>query len=555
MESLLGQTLGGKKEHVAFKWFRFVTFGIAIASLVMSIIGLSLGNKSYLESSLFAYEFPNWADFMPVDAGKVVSISPSGNVMEGAGVSINRNETETFNKKALKNVKVWNVNDWLIVTASNGLLRFFEIDPSSIAMSGLEQQLPQINGADMVIDNFIRMSNTTFVLLGSNVLLPFTVDFKFNGPHDISITCTLGSTTALPTGASYPKIDYMDEKTVCVSYEGADNQLYTFIAETAKDAQGNLKMSMNTPVSFSYKYGYHGIAGLSSKNYIVAATGEEFNSSSSGRPERNLRVALVTLDNSKNLVVANWTVLPFSMSMNYFDMDNFDERNIFIAYTNSFNNNGIEMILLHYDQSSNSLYWGSSLTYKSSGAVINNSKLVLSLLAMDRLALTYSDASAHGSLAMGMVELTSAGDLVKTGPEFIITRPQRGTTVSDWYFDTCMTAPWRFVIVESQVNNQGSYSTMHIGSYGPRPVGVVTKSLFGKSLVQFAGTVGVSNQKLTPGYMYYTNENGELLRGRPAGFAHREFGAFYVSNGNYLLSLHNQVGIAVSESELLLKFY
>lgn len=45
MESLLENTLGGKKEKTQSKLCRVLTFCIAVASLVMSFIGLSLGNK------------------------------------------------------------------------------------------------------------------------------------------------------------------------------------------------------------------------------------------------------------------------------------------------------------------------------------------------------------------------------------------------------------------------------------------------------------------------------------------------------------------------------
>ena len=55
--------------------------------------------------------------------------------------------------------------------------------------------------------------------------------------------------------------------------------------------------------------------------------------------------------------------------------------------------------------------------------------------------------------------------------------------------------------------------------------------------------------------MYYTNDRGMILPGGPAGYMHNDFGVFYVQSrmDNSLLSLQNQIGMAVSESEILIK--
>ena len=45
--------------------------------------------------------------------------------------------------------------------------------------------------------------------------------------------------------------------------------------------------------------------------------------------------------------------------------------------------------------------------------------------------------------------------------------------------------------------------------------------------------------------------------GRPYGYNHAEFGSFYVDawRDRQLCALHNQIGIAVSEKELLIRTY
>ena len=47
MQPLLDQTIGTKNENLKSKIFRILTFAIAIASLIMSITGLSFANKVF----------------------------------------------------------------------------------------------------------------------------------------------------------------------------------------------------------------------------------------------------------------------------------------------------------------------------------------------------------------------------------------------------------------------------------------------------------------------------------------------------------------------------
>ena len=215
--------------------------------------------------------------------------------------------------------------------------------------------------------------------------------------------------------------------------------------------------------------------------------------------------------------------------------------------------------IAYLNQDTNTIYWGTSMTYQSGGAVMDETKIVLSMLAPDRFSLAYPDAAAHGSLAIGIIELTSTGDLVRSSPEFMFSKPSFPHDSDEIFFDVCNGGrSGRFVIAESHRRNSGNSASLHIGTYGPRPVGIVRKNLFGSSEIQFAGTFtfDTSKVKLQPGYMYYTDANGALYRGRPAGFAHREFGAFYVQTEDHnILSLHNQIGMAVSERELLIKLY
>ena len=396
------------------------------------------------------------------------------------------------------------------------------------------------------------MTNETFIIIGNDKLRAFNVKWTWTHETGISIDVTMGDKLSFPAQTTQAKFDTLDESHFCMVYDTEDHKLYTTTGSVTYS--GNTPITtMNTAKLVSDSYDIIGVAGLSTTNYIIASAGPQFNSS--GRFQQELRAALVTIDAQSQLTIDEWVPLPFSMSFSYFDMDNFDDRHVFVSYINGMNNNGIECVLLNYERETNKIYWATSLTYQSGGAVLDHQNIVLSMLTPTRLALTYSDSASHGSLVLGMIELTPSGTLTRASTDFVLDRPSRESTRNEFHYDTCAGAPWRFVTVESYVNDTKAITRLHVGSYMPRPVGIVTKNLIGTSMIQFAGTVFIP-QPLTPGYMYYGDDNGKLKRGRPAGFAHREFGAFYVvDDDNNVLSLHNQIGVALNEHEILIKLY
>ena len=101
------------------------------------------------------------------------------------------------------------------------------------------------------------------------------------------------------------------------------------------------------------------------------------------------------------------------------------------------------------------------------------------------------------------------------------------------------------------------YSSLNIGYHYAYPVGITTNRGGKDKYIQFNGVYTFTDGAVTlrAGYTYYTNSKGELVRGRAYGYNHAEYGTFYVDAGTELLALHNQIGIAVSETELLIRTY
>ena len=103
-----------------------------------------------------------------------------------------------------------------------------------------------------------------------------------------------------------------------------------------------------------------------------------------------------------------------------------------------------------------------------------------------------------------------------------------------------------------------TYSSLNIGYHYAYPVGITTNRGGKEKYIQFNGVYTFpdsSSVSLKPGYTYYTNSEGDLVRGRPYGYNHAEYGTFYVDTGSEICALHNQIGIAVSEKQLLIRTY
>lgn len=89
-------------------------------------------------------------------------------------------------------------------------------------------------------------------------------------------------------------------------------------------------------------------------------------------------------------------------------------------------------------------------------------------------------------------------------------------------------------------------------------MGITTNRGGKEKYIQFNGVytfASNSDVTLKPGYTYYTNGRGELVQGRPYGYNHAEYGTFYVDTGAEICALHNQIGVAVGEKELLIRTY
>ena len=99
---------------------------------------------------------------------------------------------------------------------------------------------------------------------------------------------------------------------------------------------------------------------------------------------------------------------------------------------------------------------------------------------------------------------------------------------------------------------------VNVGYHLAYPVGITTSRGKTSKYIQVHGVYKYTDgTKLVLGYTYYTNSKGALVRGRAYGWNHAEFGSYYVvSNVTYeICALHNQIGIAVSEKELLIRTY
>ena len=268
----------------------------------------------------------------------------------------------------------------------------------------------------------------------------------------------------------------------------------------------------------------------------------------------------------KRIWVGNFTRLPNTFSGGWFAMDNMYMNGAVLCYTRVASG-GIDCISLdvNYGPQGGGIQVGSHITVSKGGASVDHARTKLQYINRDLFALMWSDQNVGGAISYQLITFNDAGDMSKRGPAYVVSHRNREHTILSYRVGSTYVDDYKTAIVELVQNDTMRFAVLNTVYVYPRPIGVASKSIAGRNQVQFGGLWKVSKEflktqkdgKLVPGTMYYTNDRGMILRGLPAGYAHRSFGIFYVvsRDDDSLLNLHNQVGMAISENEILLRFH
>ena len=499
----------------------------------------------------------------------VVSLDPRGYVFTGAGTTISRGVTAVDSREA-KDMRVCTWDENLIFAGIEGVLAGYEISEDDISINNAFYDLPTVNGKARTVHELYKFGDA-LVVIGSGRILSIVVkvtekkdgdkvsfDISWDPKTDSEII--IDETAPDPTNV-YPHCDTLfdqsrDDMLAC-TYENGENVMvmYAVMDKSTK------KWTVMDRVSYGIRRQYHGLAGLGPEGFVVANVGSRYNETEITGGVGPVKLKYVHVHDGKLEVNENFTTLPTEMSYGWFSLDNMHQNGAVLCYTRlaSMGINCVSIDVM-YGREGGQVQFGSTLVVSSGGAQVDTERTKLQMINEKTFAIMWCDNNIGGLVSYQMITFNDAGDLSRNGPAYVISHRMREDTILGHYVGCSGVDQYKSAVVELVQTNLKSIAVLHTVYVYPRPIGIAAKSFTGGNQVQFGGLWKVGQKAhstaLIPGHMYYTNDRGMILDGGPAGYMHRSFGIFYVTSrdDDSLLSLNNQVGMAISETELLLKF-
>ncbi|KAK8790881.1 hypothetical protein WA158_005512 [Blastocystis sp. Blastoise] len=545
----------GKAYKCVYNACDAVTFIVVCCTLIMSIICTLNTNKTWINRQLWSYSFPlnHWDRDIP--AGKAVSIGFDGTVSLGGGITINREAFSTPHDE-MYGLVVTGLNDFIAIAAYDGKIKAIPVHREGYVDDEAEYDLPLTQAEHIrYVDGIVTLSNTTVAVIGSNEIITCKVDYSLEAGH-MSFHFSFGRPFHYVDGLyRFPHVDVMDSNHLCFTYEGGDRNLYTFVATVYGD--GDRAYLQGTPhVMYSPRYGYHGIAGMNSNNYIIVASGP-LNNGTEPTGYGNIRACLVNFDGT-SVKVNEWVVLRFTDTLDFFALDNFDDRFAVMVYYDYYRSNSLVSQLIEFDNKANTVKFISRTTIRKVSGAVNLERVSMKMLSRSRFGVFYDNVASANSQALSYTacELTSSFEIVPLDNSYpiITARHQPWSYV---HYDIAALNYQDFILVESFGTNNRHFYQITTGHQKSRAFGIVTKSVFGQAAIQFGGIYTGYKNQFKPGYTYYTNANGDLIRGKPFGWNNQDFGNFYVFDyeTDTVMSTINMIGYAVTDDQLMVNYY
>ena len=506
-----------------------------------------------IQKKIYSYEFPYFDKFITFTPGTPVSIDRHGHAFPGAGTTIYRNITAKPVTKAMKNLKVRELPHHMLLAVYNGGVTAFKMSFEGFSYEVKSISLPPIGSQDRLVNDVIPVDDNKehFIVVGSQHLLAMTVKTERTRDH-VKVTFTFGEDVSMPdTDDQWPHVDTLSNTTFAVVYERGD-KLYVRTGRWTGEGE-DAKLNISTETVANDRHQFHGIAGMDPKHFIIATTGRKYKEQHDWPV---VQACLCTIGDDGKITVGEWVRLPWSVSENFFDMDNMGPSDVVIVYAEQ-GSGAVQSTMLHFDREHNQIFFGSQRTIQNGGAVARWGKMDIRVLSPVSFAVFYEDQAVHG-LMMVLCGISPSLDIVVISPTYVIDRPWRNDGFTRYDFDLCAQGWGNFMIGEyREVEGRPATVQFHRGVVIPRMFGIAQSAKKGKLTVQFAGMFKVpGNRKLTPGRAIYTNSKGELIEGAPFGYVNRNFGIFYEFDwrDNSILSNNNLVGIAVTKKKIYMKY-
>lgn len=258
-------------------------------------------------------------------------------------------------------------------------------------------------------------------------MIPVTIQFEASGKTELPkpvfgtkhYRLDKGETTA------FPHVDRLDNTTVAFIYE-KDYQLWAGTATWS--GEGESAQIMENKVAIANEecvYQFHGVAGMSSDRFIIAAVGHPNNGTQQDQVPGDLRAKVASVASDGSLTFSDWTTRWFTDSSNWFSLDNFNSWQALACYYDGFEGNGVVAINMFLTEDRSKVKFGGYVMVENGGASVDYQKIEMRILSEDRFGVFFPDASANGNLIFMMGERTSNNELTRIGSNFVVARQNR----------------------------------------------------------------------------------------------------------------------------------
>ena len=246
----------------------------------------------------------------------------------------------------------------------------------------------------------------------------------------------------------------------------------------------------------------------------------------------------------------------------FFDMGLLSENKGVVVFTDESIGNGIRAVVLELISLGADRYtldFGSSVivnTGHASGPLPSGiwTYINLEVLRENMFVVVYCDLSNDGRVTTIMIELNQASTLLLSTPEFVVSTPNPNLHKDYYWIDVSIIDSSMFVIVDALTGpDSPGGAAVTIGEVKNGVLGVIQKKDGRRYDVSLSGTVKI-NKELSPGFTYYSNTKGDLVKGGADRSLSQQNTQSYITHpsSSHLVSHSSVIGIAVAENEILL---
>lgn len=496
-------------------------------------------------SKVYTYKFPYLTNYTSIKMGMPVSLDEEGNVWPGAGFTLYRDSSYAEIKDEMKHVKTRRIDYEHVLVVFDGGATVFKANCHGETFKMNTVDLPLEGTAKFRVRELVHLSGYRYIIIGRTQLLPVVVK-----PEEKGFSLIVGTPLQMKIDEDlYPHVDNLDDDNFAMVYEN-DIYLYTNHGSWVDGDKPSLKLA-GEPKRMHRRLDFHGIAGMDSTHWVVAATGKVYNSTSH---YISTRAWLVSLHGSE-MVVSEHIYVPWSMTCGWFGMDNIGNSHVVIAYSD-LSDHGVRAVLLKFNKEAESIAFGSQTVMQKGGSIVDFEQIDVTVISNRRFVVTYEDGAAHG-LMMVMGARTPSDDIIPTSSTYVVGRPRRGEHLDFYHFDVAELGKEHFVIVETRSINGRVQTRVDLADVYPRLLGMAKRDgNKGYVEVQLGGILQLkSKTKLTPGRAIYTNSKGDVVQSWPYGYISRNFGVFYVvdKETHAIIDGNNLIGVAVSKNKIRMR--